>query len=646
MHTKPSASPYTCEPRPSRAAATRFRSLRPTSPEPLLLPPPPGALTISPRSSFLGYAGFPHSLRSNLPFRVLGSLGPLGIGVRATADYNSQWATRARSGGCLLCECVNTIQFLFSPNRSKTKNHSSKLQELALLLPVPLQSGPKKLTKKEILLHVLQYIQYLHRHIDATRALLRPHTTDAGNGAGGRARNSALGPARQRHATPSSSPLSHKHSLWDICPKPRKKKLTRGPEPQISERNPRRCLSLEKPEELLALPLEQPGGSASPLRHVEPCDLLKVAWGDGEASQDLLTLLDPAEDVACFDLPPGDYANPDQSVLTLEPQEGAEGIHFLNQTLFCPWGYETPPSYRQELMLFDPSWDVDQEAPDADPWLPAWSPEHTPHGSPLALEPPQVDSWSVLSPSLLSSPNSLLPEQILEESMEDLSQALFEHVFLGPELSSPSTPAVAPPQDEPRETLQELPEPSSPGSASQALDHGEDSCSSELTDTDWDSELSQTAESTWADPAGSPRSSDEDRDRTWTPSPAPPTKKKTVSPARPKEAKKAAGAAAPKKKCVNGFIMFCRMNRKQYIRACPGTASTAATKELAQLWRDMTLQERKPYCTKARRFSRQHNRIVKRGSSSSDEDWETPKPFYQLLAERALPLPPQTLKIQ
>ncbi|XP_058529923.1 meiosis initiator protein [Ochotona princeps] len=511
-------------------------------------------------------------------------------------------------------------------DRSKTKNHSSKLQELALLLPVPLQSGPKKLTKKEILLHVLQYIQYLHRHIDATRALLRPHTADVGSGAGGMARNSALGPARQRHATPSSSPLSCKPCLWGICPKPRKKKLTRGPEPQISDRNPRRCLSLEKPEELLALPLEQPGGSTTPLRHGEPCDLPKAAWGDGEASQGLLTLLDPAEDVACSDLPPGDCANPDQSALTLEPQEGAEGIHFLNQTLFCPW---------QELMLFDPSWDVDQEAPGADPWLPAWSPERTPHGSPLSLEPPQVDSWSVLSPSLLSSPNSLLPEQILEDSMEDLSQALFEDVLLDPEPSSPSTPAVAPPQDEPREAPQGLPEPSTPGSASQALDHCEDGSSSELTDTDWDSESSQAAESPWADPAGSPRSSDEDRDSTWTPSPAPPAKKKAASPAGPKEAKKATGAAAPKKKCVNGFIMFCRMNRKQYIRACPGTASTAATKELAQLWRDMTLQERKPYCTKARRFSRQHNRIVKRGSSSSEEDWDTPKPFYQLLAERA-----------
>lgn len=30
-------------------------------------------------------------------------------------------------------------------------------------------------------------------------------------------------------------------------------------------------------------------------------------------------------------------------------------------------------------------------------------------------------------------------------------------------------------------------------------------------------------------------------------------------------------------------------------RTCPGTASTAATKELARLWRVMTLRERRPY---------------------------------------------------
>lgn len=104
---------------------------------------------------------------------------------------------------------------------------------------------------------------------------------------------------------------------------------------------------------------------------------------------------------------------------------------------------------------------------------------------------------------------------------------------------------------------------------------------------------------------------------------------------KPKDSRKACPDQV-KKKCVNGFIMFCRMNWKQYIRACPGTASTAATKDLAQLWQGMTLEEKKPYCTKACRFSRQHNRIVKQESpSSEDDDGETPKPFYQLLAEKA-----------
>lgn len=44
-----------------------------------------------------------------------------------------------------------------------------------------------------------------------------------------------------------------------------------------------------------------------------------------------------------------------------------------------------------------------------------------------------------------------------------------------------------------------------------------------------------------------------------------------------------------------------------------------------------------PLSIKARRFSRQHNRIVKQDSSDSeDEEWETPKPFYQLLAEKLM----------
>lgn len=74
-----------------------------------------------------------------------------------------------------------------------------------------------------------------------------------------------------------------------------------------------------------------------------------------------------------------------------------------------------------------------------------------------------------------------------------------------------------------------------------------------------------------ANPKGPPSSSDEDGDYTWTPTrraaslPAA-GRKVRKGPAKPKENKKASCPTQTKKKCVNGFIMFCRMNRKQYIR--------------------------------------------------------------------------------
>ncbi|NXX52909.1 BHMG1 protein, partial [Scopus umbretta] len=73
------------------------------------------------------------------------------------------------------------------------------------------------------------------------------------------------------------------------------------------------------------------------------------------------------------------------------------------------------------------------------------------------------------------------------------------------------------------------------------------------------------------------------------------------------------------KKCVNGFIMFCRINRTAYMRAHPGLASTAVTQELARLWRSLSLDQRRPYCLWARRFSRLHDRVV-RPDEDEDED--------------------------
>ncbi|XP_073498214.1 meiosis initiator protein isoform X2 [Phyllobates terribilis] len=90
-----------------------------------------------------------------------------------------------------------------------------------------------------------------------------------------------------------------------------------------------------------------------------------------------------------------------------------------------------------------------------------------------------------------------------------------------------------------------------------------------------------------------------------------------------------------RKKCVNGFIMFCRLNRRPYLSAHPGKASTAATKELAELWRLMSARERRPYCIKALQFSLLHDRLVKSGSSRLPyENVSPPKPVSVLLAEK------------
>ncbi|XP_016368240.1 basic helix-loop-helix and HMG box domain-containing protein 1-like [Sinocyclocheilus rhinocerous] len=92
----------------------------------------------------------------------------------------------------------------------------------------------------------------------------------------------------------------------------------------------------------------------------------------------------------------------------------------------------------------------------------------------------------------------------------------------------------------------------------------------------------------------------------------------------------------PKKKCVNGFIMFCRMNRKLYIRSYPGIPSTTVTKELASLWHILPKRERRLYCLKAWSFSRQQNRNVRAQKHEAEMKAErsVPRPLHMLLAYR------------
>lgn len=87
--------------------------------------------------------------------------------------------------------------------------------------------------------------------------------------------------------------------------------------------------------------------------------------------------------------------------------------------------------------------------------------------------------------------------------------------------------------------------------------------------------LAQSSVLQQANPVGLQTPSDEDRDNTWTPTQrssglliaGKKTKKIQASQGsgKLKDSRKACPGQV-KKKCVNGFIMFCRMNRKHYIR--------------------------------------------------------------------------------
>ncbi|XP_074073515.1 meiosis initiator protein [Macrotis lagotis] len=513
--------------------------------------------------------------------------------------------------------------------RKRRQNYTNTLQELALLLPVPLQASNKKLTKKEILLHVLHYIGHLQRSIDVTRSLLLFKLTGKEEGRVG---------AKDLHP----------HLT-----------VVRGPFQPVEESTPNRGQEGDI------------GGTTLLRRHLAPYQHLK-SWLPSSHDGAELTLLEMAEGTVHLCLATcggGPGAQEEDPYPFFEAQMTIGGGEWL------PPHPPREPLLRQELVFYDScEEEEEEEAVDTGPWLSVWPPEGNSGGSPLVgssrtrswLEVGQSSKELGLSPSLFTSPGRLLPGNILQEGTESLTQALFEDVCLSPQSSFPTSLP---------EALQKKPQdldPSAPGGSLHSLNLFQsafslDHCYLSLSETSKiDSSPSSRVtelvslwnrrqEASQSTPDGFLSSSDEDGDCTWTPtkraSPLPTSGRKRrrsraggggnsgSSLGRHKESKKAHCPFQLKKKCVNGFIMFCRLNRKQYIRACPGTASTAATKELAHLWRAMTKQERRPYCIKARKFSRQHNRIVRQDCSSEEDDRLSPKPFHLLLAEKALSSP-------
>ncbi|KAG5844281.1 hypothetical protein ANANG_G00160770 [Anguilla anguilla] len=203
-----------------------------------------------------------------------------------------------------------------------------------------------------------------------------------------------------------------------------------------------------------------------------------------------------------------------------------------------------------------------------------------------------------LSPSLLSSPAHGLTH-LLPQGQE--LQALFEDVWVTPKSSSPKVPSL--PCISSAEKVSELDDAlRNRGGRVSSLSEGENCKGSDIT---------------------------------WTPT-------QGASPRRGShihQCKKALRSRSNlKKKCVNGFIMFCRINRKMYLRTHPGTPSTLVTKELANLWHIMPRQDRCVYCVKARRFSRQQNRNVRNLGTEGEGEGEegAASPLHMLLAHRDL----------
>ncbi|XP_029140889.1 basic helix-loop-helix and HMG box domain-containing protein 1 [Protobothrops mucrosquamatus] len=461
-------------------------------------------------------------------------------------------------------------------DRRKRNNYTNTLKELAQMLPIPMQTSCKRLTKKEILLRVLRYIEHLQTSIDRARSLLQ------GRGREQKAVGSqqVVTPALKRERR-EVTPRAKNPKPLGVYKKPRKRRRTR-----------------------------------------------KSGWN--------------------FD---GDQECRDENTFSVYSAQMA--YNKLHQ-------YSGGPGHtlvRQELVHYYSSCEEEEEEePQASPWLSIQSPLQVSTMGNMQLCSPGIGTRSHscsdlgLSPSLFSSPARLLPPHILQGVQEEHSPVLFEDVYLSPQSSSFS--------HNPAGTLLRK--------SAFTLDHCYLSYN-EAGKTE-SSPMSRVNEiiSSWSEqfqeappvrPEGPASPSEEDSDSTWTPcqrakapqGPQPKRQKKQKQKKKragrrarrpPASGEKRTHGSSPlplKKKCVNGFIMFCRLNRKHFIRTCPGMASTAATRELAQLWRMMTKQERKPYCMKARRFSRLNNRIVRDDFSSGDEEPEPPKPFHLLLAEKSIP---------
>ncbi|XP_067875374.1 meiosis initiator protein-like isoform X5 [Heterodontus francisci] len=510
--------------------------------------------------------------------------------------------------------------------REQYRSNVNSLRELAAILPVPPQKREKRLTKKEVLNQVLRYIAFLNRHINNTKSLLKNHYVAIEeseyclNGEESTSPEEAAQSNTEEISPPSTPPSIKKMRLRNICPKPRKKKWVEKTERRQVLKSRRRLYN-------------EPAFYNNYLRGESQREV-KLAWqrasldtsSSSSCSQDnpvrpqgrtlFLTLLELAES---RDFAGSGLCNTGKCEMNNDPKCSPDNderkVNCSNEFSVYDPSINTPylSMKDQKLVHYLSSHDEDDDV-DRSPWLPQESPRgaaeiHSPVSGSLATSGLQATLG--LSPSLFSSPGRHVP--LLQDRKENLAQALFGAVCLSPEL-----PATRPGDLK-----------LSNAGQNQQYPNGY-----------WNLTLKDSDESErWLS------SSDdmEDNDITWTPycrgkllqqtALSKQKRTKIISQGNhSKTRRKRCCTLQLKKKCVNGFIMFCRINRRLYISDHPGTASTVATKALAHVWRTMSKNERRPYCIKAREFSKMNNRIVRLDSSSSEEreEVEMPEPLHLL----------------
>ncbi|XP_041035041.1 meiosis initiator protein-like isoform X1 [Carcharodon carcharias] len=577
--------------------------------------------------------------------------------------------------------------------REQYRSNVNSLQELAAILPAPPQRREKRLTKKEILNQVLRYIAFLNKHICNTKSLLKNHyvAIDESEYYLNGEESSSPEEAAQSNteiSPPSTPPTIKKMRLRNICPKPRKKKWVEKTERRQMLKS-HHCLYSEAA--LYDNHLETEGQREVKLTWQEPpldtsssssCSQDNTVRPPGRAL--FLTLLELAESGG----PTGSgLRNTGKYETNNDPKGSPESderkMNCSNESsVYDPLVNSPYLSMKdQKLVHYLSSHDEDDDV-DRSPWLPQESPRggaeiHSPISDSLATSGLQATLG--LSPSLFSSPGRHI--QLLQDKKENLAQALFGAVCLSPEL-----PATRPgdlklsnagqnqqyPNGYWNLTLKDDPDqivPATPPMTSDSFqstfifDHcylpysetsrtdssqadstssGDNSCQICPSLEKWDRHLLQE-DSDESEHWLSSSDDIEDNDITWTPycrgkflqQTALSKQKRTriISQGNHRKIRrKRCCTLQLKKKCVNGFIMFCRINRRLYISDHPGTASTVATKALAHVWRSMSKNERRPYCIKAREFSKMNNRIVRLDSSSSEEREEVkmPEPLHLL----------------